>query len=597
MSNQVDTLLVGSAAATPLALVVSYVASRSESTGTSYVFGTAALAAAVYVVWRLFALLGAGPASSKDKASDKDPRVEELEKQLAAANREKAELQQRLAAAEKRLADTASEKDSAPPPSAPAPAAPEAEAADGEADMVRTPVPPKTGGSIHDLIRRDGPTDAIVAAVRALADVDEREHGTQQTPLHAAAQTGNVAVCAALLDGGADVRARDARSNLPLHVAAFYGHAAVVELLAARGADTVNAQNVNGNTPLHCFMNGRCAAPDEQAGVFHALVAHGADVGVSNNSEDTVLQLAIVNDMLDGTSELGRTLVDTFVGQPQAAPAAIAHVNKRGETPLYTAAFYGKTALVRAMCEQHACVSVADRNGWQPLHAAASRGHADCCAELLRFGADVDAGTSDGATPALVASRNGCVDVLRTLVAHGAHLDRANRDGWRPLHAACVRGQTAAVRFLLAQHVDVNCQCERSHRHTPMMMCILSREFRADILRALLDAGADWTVPSTSRYSCLHACTVRDNSVAAQILTEYPRLRPPIDYTLRENAGKTALELCISNNAPNTAKIIATKSGKRVPLSFSQRHNVSSLAVPEAAPAPAEALSPSASSP
>lgn len=247
------------------------------------------------------------------------------------------------------------------------------------------------------------------------------------------------------------------------------------------------------------------------------------------------------------------------------------------------------------MCEQHADVGAADRNGWQPLHAAASRGFADCCAELLRHGADVDARTHDGATPALVASRNGCVDVLRTLVAHGAQLNAANRDGWRPLHAACVRGQTDAVRFLLAQHVDVNCQCERSHRHTPMMMCILSREFRADTLRALLAAGADWTVPSTSRYNCLHACTVRDNSVAAQILTEWPALRPPIDYTLRENGGKTALELCISNNAPNTAKVIAKKSGKRVPLSFSQRHNVSSLAVPEAAPAPSESLSPSSS--
>ena len=591
MSNQVDTLLVGSAAATPLALVVSYVASRSESTGISYLFGTLALAAAVYVVWRLFALFGAG------KGNSKDGNGEDLKKQLDEANEEKkrlvdqvADLRRRLEDAEKRLAENATgEKDCGTPAAAPAPAA--AAPADGQDDMVQAPAPTK--GSIHDLIRANGPTDAIVAAVRALADVDERERGTEQTPLHVVAQTGNVAVCAALLDRGADVRARDAKRNLPVHVAAFYGNAEVVELLAARDAATVNEKNVNGNTPLHCFMNGKCAAADARAGVFRALVSHGADVGVANNSEDTVLQLAIVNDMLDGMSELGRSLVDTFVGPEESAPAALAHVNKRGETLLYTAAFYGRTALVRAMCEQHACVSVADQNGWQPLHAAASRGFADCCEELLRHGADVDAGTSDGATPALVASRNGCVDVLRTLVAHGARLDLANRDGWRPLHAACVRGQTAAVRYLLAQRVSVNCQCERSHCHTPMMMCILSREFRPDILRALLAAGADWTVPSTTRYTCLHACTVRDNSVAAQILTEWPGLRPPIDFTLRENGGKTPLELCISNNAPNTAKVIARKSGKRVPLSFSQRHNVSSLAVPEAAPAPAEALSPS----
>jgi len=347
-------------------------------------------------------------------------------------------------------------------------------------------------------------------------------------------------------------------------------------------------------------MNGKCADSEKRNGVFNSLMKYGADMNMSNNSEDSVLQLAIVNDMFDGLGVLGDFgcgIVDSFVEKQCEAPETMTHVNKRGESLLYTAAFYGKTSLVHAMCEQKADPSIADKKGWQPLHAAASRGYADCCEELLSFGADVNAKTLDGTTPAIVASRDGWTDVLRTLVKYNAKLNQANNDGWRPIHAACVRGQTEAAKYLIEQHVDVNCRCTNSHNHTPMMMCILSRHFNADVMSALLDAGADWTVQSSAQYNCLHACTVKDNAAAARMLAEYPNLKPKIDYTLREGKGKTAMDLCVANNARNTAKLISQKTGRRMPLNFSSRRLVASLAVPEAAPAPAESLTPGGSVP
>jgi len=649
MAFAVDLPLVVASIATPAAYIIACIADSADAASIGKVLRTVMLATAGYVVYRLWAMFQNKsedkPAENNEelerklreseeekrkleeenerlKKSEEDAKkeAEELRKRLseapsaeevdnlkkseAAAKKEAEELRQRL---EEANAAAAAAPEPAPAPVPVAAAAVEEEAdrnesaspllpADDDNDMVDLSSKRlKREESIHEIIRRNDETQKIVDAISKLEDVNEREEGTNQTPLHISAQTGNVAVCEALIEKGADLRAKDVKENMPIHIASFYGNADVVELLADKDPSTVNEKNINGNTPLHCFMNGKCADSDQRNGVFNALVSHGADVSMSNNSEDNVLQLAIMNDMFDGVSELGKNLVDTFVHT--SAPETITHVNKRGESLLYTAAFYGKTSIVHTMCEQKADVSIADKKGWQPLHAAASRGHVDCCEELLSFGADVNAKTLDGTTPAIVASRDGWTEVLRTLVKYNANLNQANNDGWRPIHAACVRGQTEAAKYLIEQQVDVNVRCTNSHNHTPMMMCILSRNFNADVMNALLAAGADWTIQSSAQYNCLHACTVKDNALAARMLAEYPNLKPKIDYTLREGKGKNVMDLCVANNARNTAKLISQKTGRRMPLNFSSRRLVASLAVPEAAPAPAEALTPEGSAP
>ena len=53
-----------------------------------------------------------------------------------------------------------------------------------------------------------------------------------QTPLHAAAAGGHVAIVVRLLAAGADPAPRDPAGRTPLHLAAKLGHAAVVGVLA-----------------------------------------------------------------------------------------------------------------------------------------------------------------------------------------------------------------------------------------------------------------------------------------------------------------------------------------------------------------------------
>ena len=63
-------------------------------------------------------------------------------------------------------------------------------------------------------------------------------HGAKRcTALHMAARRGNVDVIAALLDGGADIEARDSAGDTPLRRAVNCNKVEAAKLLLARGAD------------------------------------------------------------------------------------------------------------------------------------------------------------------------------------------------------------------------------------------------------------------------------------------------------------------------------------------------------------------------
>src|SRR6266850_4817966 len=131
----------------------------------------------------------------------------------------------------------------------------------------------------------------IQAMIKESPDlINAKETGSGTTPLHRAAQNGQLSVVEFLLSHGADIDPKDMAygGQTPLHYAVEAGHKAVAEVLLNKGA-SINATDGSGSTPLHL------AADRGFRTVVELLLAHGADVNAKKLGGVTPLHLAVAN--------------------------------------------------------------------------------------------------------------------------------------------------------------------------------------------------------------------------------------------------------------------------------------------------------------
>ncbi len=176
-----------------------------------------------------------------------------------------------------------------------------------------------------------------------------------KTPLHRAAETGDVELCASLLKQGADVNAQKGAlgARTPLHWATIIsGSVETCALLLEHGAN-VNAKDDDGSTPLFwaCDCN--------RVEICRLLLKNGADVDAKNKHNYAPLTIVAGKGHLDEVVEL--------------------------------------------LLEHRANVDTETWQGNTPLHLAAESGHPDTCRLLLKYGAKVTKRNQDGKTSIKVA--------------------------------------------------------------------------------------------------------------------------------------------------------------------------------------------------
>ena len=173
------------------------------------------------------------------------------------------------------------------------------------------------------------------------------------TPLHRAAQNGNIEEVRRLLENGADVNAQANNGSTPLHAAAEEGQREVVQLLLDGGAD-IEVRDMFGDRPLHM------AAEEGQREVVECLVKNGADVNAQADN---------------------------------------------GSTPLHEAVLYGHLVVVGYLINAGADIQLTDNFGQTPLHLAAKK-YPKVVELLLQSGAPIDGRNSDNETILPIAIRS-----------------------------------------------------------------------------------------------------------------------------------------------------------------------------------------------
>ena len=279
-------------------------------------------------------------------------------------------------------------------------------------------------------------------------------------PLFDALRQGDMAKVKNAVNGGADMNVRDQYGNTLLMHAAVYGTAGDLNFLLAHDAD-VNAANQAGHTALMRAM------PDLTK--IKLLVEHKADINAATVDGTTPVMLAA---RIPGAGDLLRYLIENG--------ADLGRKDRRGSDALMIAVTEGAAGNLRILSDAGASGSRRRENvaALRQFPDSVSRPVVD---RALRF--------LDGSTALMGAATADCELCVRFLLEHGADAKAKTGSGYTALHAASFEGNPATAKLLLDAGAPVNVADERGL--TPLMMAANSRTKNREVVRMLLDRGAD----------------------------------------------------------------------------------------------------------
>jgi ankyrin repeat protein len=139
---------------------------------------------------------------------------------------------------------------------------------------------------------------------------------------------------------------------------------------------------------------------------------------------------------------------------------------------------------------------------------------------LIARGANIDALDQDGNSALWLATRFSKIDVVLRLLDANADVDLPNNQGWTPLHCSTFCGNeakdVAIVEAILDAGADPNA-VEPTYGETPLHYAVKATN-SPEMVKLLIDAGADVNATSTSGDTPLQFAVAKGNSEIAEVL-------------------------------------------------------------------------------
>jgi ankyrin repeat protein len=183
---------------------------------------------------------------------------------------------------------------------------------------------------------------------------------------------------------------------------------------------------------------------------------------------------------------------------------------------------------------QGALLNARGKSAKTALICAAEKGHADIVALLIEAKAHLNAQDRDGYTALIYAVKNGDIVLARRLIDAGADITPENKDGHQALYYAFKTGNPDMVesferplKQLLQRIPGVRHRrrAEESDRqsadpHGDTMLTWAARMGQTNVVRALLDSGANTDVRNKAGQKALDIARERNHLDIVNILTE-----------------------------------------------------------------------------
>ncbi|XP_028784604.1 serine/threonine-protein phosphatase 6 regulatory ankyrin repeat subunit B [Neltuma alba] len=279
-----------------------------------------------------------------------------------------------------------------------------------------------------ELVNPDGMVHLLLEAGLRL----EQELGSGNADPRWASKGWDELHVAAALDRADDVRrllktnpswpldSRDHKGRTPLHLAADKGNIRCARLLVEGGAN-VNARCNDGSSPLF-----RAAANGESR-MVEMLVEMGADPTITDDRGRSALHIA---------SDEGHKEIVKIMEQGEEVLAAARH---------------GDVKKLETLLKRGANVHYRDQYGLTALHAAAMKGHKEMVSMLTEAGLNLECEDEEGHAPLHMAVESGDPETIQVLVNKGVNVNSANKKGATPLYVARIFGYDAIADFLVSK--------------------------------------------------------------------------------------------------------------------------------------------------
>jgi ankyrin repeat protein len=390
----------------------------------------------------------------------------------------------------------------------------------------------------------------VLAALLA-AGAPHSQFASLCLPAHVAARNQNEKVLALLIDSGADVTSMDDQGRSPCHHAAENRNELVLAQLIAAGVDinvmgckrreslSDNDDDDDDNDededdtnklterPIHV------AAANENVRVMARLIDAGVDVNALDSCGWSALQTAVsagneaAFDMLlaagafldvNALDGLERSLCHHAASHESLLKKVVAlgcnvHTRNRdgGKTPMHVVLESGTAASVCTLLVAGATLDEVTRNGMNACHLAAQNWRANVLELVLSLGFKATACDDRGRSPCQIAVENGRVRNVSMLLDAGESVHVVNLDGDSLLHRASLKE-------------------------------VLPRPQELEIVRLLLQRGADFRLTNDAGETPLHAAKIAD--VAAVFIA------CGADINARTRGGQTALQMAFHLRDP-----------------------------------------------
>ncbi|RMA64369.1 ankyrin repeat domain-containing protein [Ulvibacter antarcticus] len=321
------------------------------------------------------------------------------------------------------------------------------------------------------------------------------------------------------------------RANTPLTAAARTGNVAIAKLLIAKDADVSLVANGEGTALINAAQHG-------QLDFVKYMIEKGADIHRSFPNQGNALIAAAGS----GNAEMVQFLVSKGMDINAYTP-------NQGNA-LITGCSSGNLEVVKFLLEKGMDINFIAPNQGNAIIAASSNGHLETVKYLISKGADIHKIAPNQGTPLIVAANNGYQNVVSFLVTKGADVNLISLNQGSAISVAANNGHMDVVKYLVSKGANVNSQSNSNGS----ALISAARNGMNDNVSFLIEKGADVNAQTDGSGSALIAAARNGNNSTIELL-----ISKGADVNLENDGSGSALVAAAQNGLIDTVKLLVAK--------------------------------------